>query len=283
MLAGSGVLDGAHRDLAAGVVLAGGDDPGVLTLDELEGELAFLERTPGQGLGRLDLFGDAGALGSHRVGVLEDRLLDVLQLMLHAEGAVAVVLDDGHDSVLSGAVGNAVLGGAGLGLAQPVGVLAGLGIGDGIHYDLAVGIVGAGGDYVIALDELKVELAGNEADLATGQDLGRGDLVGDARVLGGHGVGVHKLVAGIAVDSRRRQGTIAVVDNGYICVNFRHGGAHARRQLAGLLGSDVMNGPRGLVRAIIKRCLVFLDQLGERLGRVRQRTELNLATLVGGL
>ena len=504
VLAGLVVLHGAHRDLAIGGVLAGGDDLGVLALalDELEGELAFLEIAPGQDLGRRDPISNTEALGGYGVGVLEGRLVDILQLVLDAEGAVAVVLDDGHDSVLGGAVRNAVLGGAGLGLAQRVGVLASRGVGDGIHYDLAVGIVGAGGDYVVALNELKAELAGNEADLAAGQDLGRGDLAGDAGVTGvrlvavaelrlvsviqdmlrleravalvgdggldgvglavvgdaagvtldlaqrvgvlaglvvldgahrdlaiggvlaggddlgvlalaldelegelalshvaagqdlsrgnlvgdtrldrrhvigigerkchiavrlvgyaqialavishgegnlarqlgvvghasdlaglGHGVGkgvlalfgllaqslvnvverkgnlakvdlalgiignarvrghgcalftghgkgelagnvsrgqalrnlqillahkrclgrrgsvgVHELVAGIAVDSRRRQGTIAVVDNGYTCVNCRHGGAHARRQLAGLLGSDVMNGPRG--------------------------------------
>ena len=87
--------------------------------------------------------------------------------MLDAEGAVAVVLDDGHNSVLSGAVSNAVFGGAGLGLAQRVGVLASLSVGDGIHHDLAVGIVGAGGDHAIALDELETELAGLE--VAPGQ------------------------------------------------------------------------------------------------------------------
>ena len=189
VLAGSGVLDGAHRDLAAGVVLAGGDD--IVTLDELEGELAFLEVAPGQELGRGDLVGDTGALGGHRVGILEDRLGGVLQLVLHAKGAVAVVLDDGHDSVLRGAVGNAVFGGAGLGLAQHVGVLASRGVGDGIHHDLAVGIVGAGGDYVIALDELKTELAGLEVTAVQGLD--RGNLVGDAGALGARLVGVGKL------------------------------------------------------------------------------------------
>ena len=191
VLAGLFVLDGAHRDLAVGGVGAGSDD--IVTLDELEGELAFLEVAAGQVLGRGDLIGDAGALGSHRVGVLEDRLLDVLQLMLHAEGTVAVVLDDGHDSVLSGAVGNAVLGGAGLGLAQPVGVLAGLGIGDGIHYDLAVGIVGAGGDDIVALDELKAELASRETKLTPGQNLSRGNLTGDAGVLRARLVGIDEL------------------------------------------------------------------------------------------
>ena len=167
--------------------------------------------------------------------------------MLRLERAVTVVRDGGHDGVLGGAVGDAA--GIALDLAQRVGVLAGLVVLHGAHLDFTVGIVLAGGDdlgvLALALDELEGELAFLER--TPGQNLGRGDLVGDARVLGGHGVGVHKLVAGVAVDSRRRQGAIAVVDNGHIRVNCRHGGAHARGQLAGLLGSDVMNGPRGFV------------------------------------
>ena len=249
VLAGLGVLDGAHRDLAVSSVLAGGDDLGVLALalDELEGELAVLEVASGQALGRDNLVGDTELVGVRLVAVVELRLVGVLQLVLNVEGTVAVVRNRSHDGVLGGAVGNAVLGGAGLGLAQRVSVFAGLSVRDGIHHDLAVGVVGTGGDDLVVLDELKAELAGHKAKLAPGQDLSRVDLVGDAGVLGGHGVGVHKLVAGIAVDSRRRQGTIAVVDNGYICVNYRHGGAHARRQPIGLLGSNVANGPRGLV------------------------------------
>ena len=86
-------------------------------------------------------------------------------------------------------------------------------------------------------------------------DVGRGQAIGNPQILLAHkrcldrcgSVGVHKLVAGIAIGSRRRQGAIAVVDNGHIRVNCRHGSAHARGQLAGLLGSDVMNGPRGFV------------------------------------
>ena len=163
--------------------------------------------------------------------------------MLCHKLALAVVGNSGLDGIGRVVVRDAA--GATLDLAQRVFVLAGLFVLDGAHRDLAVGGVGALGDDLVALDELEGELAFLER--TPGQDLGRGDLVGDAGVLGGHGVGVHKLVAGIAVDSRRRQGTIAVVDNGYTCVNCRHGGAHARGQLAGLLGSDVMNGPRGLV------------------------------------
>ena len=165
VLAGLVVGDLAHRNLAVGSVGAPSDD--LVALDELEGELALSHVASGQVLGRLDLVGNAGILGRHVIGVLKGRLLVVLQLVLHAEGAVAVVLDDGHNSVLSGAVSNAVFGGAGLGLAQRVGVLASLSVGDGIHHDLAVGIVGAGGDHAIALDELETELASLE--VAPGQ------------------------------------------------------------------------------------------------------------------
>ena len=372
------VLHGAHRNRAVGGVLAGGDD--LVALDELEGELAFLEVAPGQDLVRLDLVGDAELVRIRLVAVVELRLVGALQDMLRHERAVALVGDGGLDGVGLTIVGDTVAFGA-LGFAQDIGVLAGGGVGDLAHRNLAIGVVSAGGDDLAVLDELEGELAFLE--VAPGQDLGRGDLVSDARlnrrhVIGvgerkgcvtirlaghpqialavishgegnlarqlgvvghagdlaglGHGVGkgvltllrllaqglvkvierkgnlakvdlalviigharvrghgcalftghgkgelagnvsrgqairnlqillahkrrlgrrgsvgVHKLVAGIAVDSRRRQGTIAVVDNGYICVNCRHGSAHARGQLTGLLGSDVMNGPRGFV------------------------------------
>ena len=116
--------------------------------------------------------------------------------------------------------------------------------------DLALGIIGRarvrGHGCALFTGHGKGELAGN---------VSRGQAIRNLQILLAHkryldrrgSVGVHKLVAGIAVDSRRRQGTIAVVDNGHICVNCRRGSAHARRQLAGLLGSNVANGPRGLV------------------------------------
>ena len=150
--------------------------------------------------------------------------------------------------------------------------------------DLALGIIGharvRGHGCALFTGHGKGELAGN---VSRGQAIRNLQiLLARKRCLDRCGsVGVHKLVAGVAVDSRRRQGAIAVVGNGHICVNCRRGSAHARRQLAGLLGSNVMNSPRGLICAGVKRRLVFLDKLDERLGRVRQRTELNLATLVG--
>ena len=180
VLAGLVVGDLAHRDLAVGGVLAGGDD--LVALDELEGELAFLEIAPGQDLGRLDLVGDAGVIRSNAVGILEDSLLDVLQLMLNRELAIAIIGDGGHDGVGRGAVGDTVVG-VDLDLAQRVGVLAGLGVGDLVHRDLAVGRIGTPGDDIVTLDELKGELSGLE--VAAGQDLLRGDLVGNAGLVRG--------------------------------------------------------------------------------------------------
>ena len=96
--------------------------------------------------------------------------------MPYAERAVAVVGDGRLDGVLGVAVGDTA--GVALDLAQRVGVLARLVVLDGVHRDLAVGVVGAGGDDLVALDELKGELVGSK--LAPGQDLFRGDLVGNA-------------------------------------------------------------------------------------------------------
>ena len=180
VLAGLVVGDLAHRDLAVGGIGAGGDD--LAALDELEGELAFLEIAPGQDLGRLDLVGDAGVIRSNAVGILEDSLLDVLQLMLNRELAIAIIGDGGHDGVGRGAVGDTVVG-VDLDLAQRVGVLVGLGVGDLVHRDLAVGRIGAPGDDIVTLDELKGELSGLE--VAAGQDLLRGDLVGNAGLVRG--------------------------------------------------------------------------------------------------
>ena len=103
--------------------------------------------------------------------------------MLNRKLAIAIVGDGSHDGVLSGAVGNTVVGVA-LDLTQRVGVRSGLVVLHGAHLDVAVGIVGAGSGNNVTFDELKTELAGHKAKLAPGQDLLRGDLVGDAGVLG---------------------------------------------------------------------------------------------------
>ena len=298
VLAGLVVLHGAHRDLAFGIVGAGGDGLGVLALalDELEGELAVLEVAAVQDLGRGNLVGDAFLDGRHAIGIGERKCRIAVRLAGHPQSTLAVISHgEGNRTRSLGVVGHASdLTGLGHGVGK--GVLALLGLlaqslvkvverkGDLAKVDLALGIIGharvRGHGCALFTGHGKGELAGN---------VSRGQAIRNLQILLAHkrcldrrgSVGVHKLVAGIAVDSRRRQGTIAVVDNGYTCVNCRHGGAHARRQLAGLLGSNVANGPRGLVGASINRRLALLDQLGKRLGRVRQRPELNLATLVG--
>ena len=113
--------------------------------------------------------------------------------MLNRKLAIAIVGDGSHDGVLSGAVGNTVVGVA-LDLTQRVGVRSGLVVLHGAHLDVAVGIVGAGGDDLgaLALDELEGELA--VLEVAPGQDLGRGDLVLDRL----HAIGVLEL--GLARD-----------------------------------------------------------------------------------
>ena len=294
VLAGSGVLDGAHRDRAVGGVGAGGDD--LVALDELEGELALSHVAAGQELGRGDLVGDARLNRRHVIGVGERKCHIAVRLAGHPQITLAVIshgegnrtrrLDVvGHASDLAGlchGVGKGVLALLGL-LAQSL-VEVVERKGNLAKVDLALGIIGharvRGHGCALFTGHGKGELAGN---VSRGQAIRNLQiLLARKRCLDRCGsVGVHKLVAGVAVDSRRRQGTIAVVGNGHICVNCRRGSAHARRQLAGLLGSNVMNSPRGLICAGVKRRLVFLDKLDKRLGRVRQRTELNLATLVG--
>ena len=260
VLAGSGVLDGAHRDFAVGGVGAGGDD--LVALDELEGELALSHVAAGQELGRGDLVGDARLNRRHVIGVGERKCHIAVRLAGHPQITLAVIshgegnrtrrLDVvGHASDLAGlchGVGKGVLALLGL-LAQSL-VEVVERKGNLAKVDLALGIIGharvRGHGCALFTGHGKGELAGN---VSRGQAIRNLQiLLARKRCLDRCGsVGVHKLVAGVAVDSRRRQGTIAVVGNGHICVNCRRGSAHARRQLAGLLGSNVMNSPRGLV------------------------------------
>ncbi len=262
VLAGLGVLNGAHRDFAVGGILAGGDDLGALALDELEGELVGSKLAPGQDLGRGDLVGDTRLDRRHVIGIGERKCRIAVRLAGYAQITLAVIGHGvGNRTRRLGVVGHASdLAGLGHGVGK--GVLALLGLlaqslvkvverkGDLAKVDLALGIIGharvRGHGCALFTGHGKGELAGN---VSRGQAIRNLQiLLAHKRCLGRRGsVGVHELVAGIAVDSRRRQGTIAVVDNGYTCVNCRHGGAHARMQLAGLLGSNVMNGPRRFV------------------------------------
>ena len=214
VLAGLVVSDFVHDNRAVSGVLAGGDD--LVALDELEGELAGGKRAPGQELGRLDLVGDAGLSGGQIVGILELGSLGILQDMLGLERAVALIGDGGHDGVSLAVVGDALAGGSAVDFAQCVGMRSGLVILDGAHRDVTAGVVGAGGDDLVALDKLEGELAGGK--LAPGQGLGRGDLVGDAGALGRHGVGVLELnlldVLGALQLMRGHKLALAIVDDG---------------------------------------------------------------------
>ena len=194
VLARRGVFDGTHRDLAASVVGAGGDN--IVTLDELEGELAFLEVAPGQDLGRGDLIGDAEALGSQIVNVLELDALNVLgalQLVRSHQLALAVIADGRHDGVDRVVVGNTA--GVALNLVQRIGVLTDLVVLDGAERHVAIGVTLDGLDKlrVLTLDlaQLKAELAFRKG--ATSQVLRHVNLIGDTGLNGLRSVGVLEL------------------------------------------------------------------------------------------
>ena len=199
----------------------------------------------------------------HAVSVLESCSLDiVLQDMLGLEGTVAVVGDGGLNGVLGVAVSDALAGGSAVDLAQCVGVLAGLVVLHGVHRDLAFGIVGAGGDdlgvLALALDELESKLASLEA--AAVQDLGRGDLVGDARLDGRHAIGIGERKCRIAVRlAGHPQSTLAVIS---------HGEGNRTRSL-GVVGhaSDLT----GLGHGVDKGVLALLGLLAQSLVKVVER------------
>ena len=196
VLAGLVVGDLAHRDLAVGGVLAGGDDLGALALalDELEGELAGLEVAAGQDLLRGNLVSDAGLVRCSVVLVLKACCLGTLERMGHLKRTVAVVDDARLDGVVRLIVRDPVAQPRLVGelLAQRVGVGAGLVVSDLVHGNRAVGSVSALGNDLVALDELEGELT--LLEVAAVQDLGRGDLVLDRL----HAIGVLEL--GLARD-----------------------------------------------------------------------------------
>ena len=199
----------------------------------------------------------------HAVSVLESCSLDVvLQNMRGAERTVAVVRDGGLDGVLGIAVGDALADGSALDLAQRVGVRSGLGVLHGAHRDLAIGGVSAGGDNLgvlaLALDELEGELAGSK--LAPGQDLGRGNLVGDARLDRRHVIGIGERKCHIAVRLvGYAQIALAVIS---------HGEGNLARQL-GVVGhaSDLA----GLGHGVGKGVLALLGLLAQSLVKVVER------------
>ena len=194
----------------------------------------------------------------HAVGVLEGRRRGALQLVRSAEGTVTVVGNGGLDGVLGVAVRDALAGGSAVDLAQRVSVLAGLVVCDLAHRDRAVGSVSAGSDDLVALDELEGELAFLE--LTPGQDLVRGDLVGDARLDRRHVIGIGERKCHIAVRlAGYDQITLAVIG---------HGEGNLARQL-GVVGhaSDLA----GLGHGVDKGVLALLGLLAQSLVKVVER------------
>ena len=189
--------------------------------------------------------------------------------MLGLEGAVAVVGDGGHDGIGLAVVGDAVADGSAVDLAQRVGVLAGRSVLDGTHRDIALGVIGAGGDNIVALDELEVELA--VLEVAASQDLGRGDLIGDAEALGSQIVSVleldtldvlvalqlvrsHQLALAVIADGRHDGvNRVVVVNTTGVALNFM--------QRVGVLADlGVLNGAER--HLTVGSVLNGLDELG---------------------
>ena len=154
-------------------------------------------------------------------------------------------------------------------------MLAGLGVGDLVHRDLAVGRIGAPGDDIVTLDELKGELSGLE--VAAGQGLGRGDLVGDAGLIRGSVVLVlkacrlgtlermgHLKRAVAVVDDARLDGVVRLIVRDPIAQPRLVGELLAQRVGvgSGLVVSDLVHGNRavGSVSALGDD-LVTLDEL----------------------
>ena len=194
----------------------------------------------------------------HAVGVLEGRSRGVLQDMLSLERAIALVGNGGLDGVLGVAVRDALADGSAVDLAQRVGVLAGLGVLHGAHRDVALGVVDAGGNDLVALDELEGELAFLE--VAADQNLVRGNLVGDARLDRRHVIGIGERKCHIAVRLvGYAQIALAVIS---------HGEGNLARQL-GVVGhaSDLA----GLGHGVGKGVLALLGLLAQSLVKVVER------------
>ena len=198
----------------------------------------------------------------HAVGVGELGLLGFLQDMLRLERAVALVGDGGLDGELGVAVGDTLAGGSTVDLAQRVDVRAGLVVGDLAHRDVAVGVVGTGGDdlgaLALALDELEAKLA--VLEVASGQNLGRGDLVGDTRLDRLHVIGIGERKCSVSIRLvGYAQLTLAVIG---------HGEGNLARQL-GVVGhaSDLA----GLGHGVGEGVLALLGLLAHSLVKVVER------------
>ena len=197
----------------------------------------------------------------HAVGVLEGRRLVALQLVRSAEGAVAVVGNGGLDGELGVTVGDALAGGSAVDLAQRVGMLAGLVVGDLVHGDRAIGGIGAPGDDLVALDQLEGELAGGKR--APGQGLGRGDLVGDAELVRRHVIGISEREGRVAVRlAGHAQIALAVIGHGEGNLARRLGVVGHASDLAGL-GHGVGKGVLALLGLLAQSLVKAVERKGD--------------------
>ena len=135
-----GVLDGAERNVAVGIILGGLDKLGVLALNlaQLKAELALRKVAAGQGLGRLDPVGNAGLNRIRSIGVLELGLArDLFNVSLKPTRGL-----NRHGHLERGnvlAVGDATS--VALDLADLIGVLARLVVGDLAEVNSCLAIV----------------------------------------------------------------------------------------------------------------------------------------------
>ena len=150
VLASLGVLDGAERNVAVGVILDGLDKLRVLALDlaQLEAKLAVLEVASVQDLGDLNLVGDTGLNGICSVGVYE---LSLARGHLHGSAELALCVGRYRHGDLRNvlAVGDTVDSSASVLLADLIGVLARLGISNlaKVNGRLALVEIGIGHSY----------------------------------------------------------------------------------------------------------------------------------------
>ena len=197
----------------------------------------------------------------HAVSVLEGRSRGVLQDMLSLERAIALVGNGGLDSVLGVAVRDALADGSAVDLAQRVGVLAGLVVGNLVHGNRAVSSVGTLGDDLVALDQLKGELAGSK--LTPGQNLVRGNLVGDARLDRRRAVGIGERKCRVAVRlAGHAQIALAVIGHGEGNLARRLGVVGHASDLAGL-GHGVGKGVLALLGLLAQSLVKVVERKGD--------------------
>ena len=145
VLTNLGVLDGAERHVAVGIVLDGLDRLEFLVHDlaQLKAELTGRKVAPGQRLGHVNLVGNAGLNRFRSVDVLELGLVGFAPSHLHSGAELALLVGRYRHGDLRDvlAVGNAVNRGPGVLFADPVDVRARLGVFDRTEVDDSLTLV----------------------------------------------------------------------------------------------------------------------------------------------